>query len=207
DLGFAGGGVLQPQKLRARLEELGGAVGLGRLMAEGGAVVAEAGGQFCPRLHRMFADRNGEIGAQAQFASRQVGQGEGAAADFLARAVEKYFGRLQDRGFLAPIAPRGEEVEDGHGLGVERLDIGRRIIRKGDHQFARLRSLRISAARSARLTAIWAARPPVQAARLSTDLASSAPRARSLIVTSPRARSSPPSMIATAAPRLSAYLS
>jgi len=46
DFGLARGAIVQAQQLRTRLEELGGTVRLGRLMAEDQTVVADAGGNL-----------------------------------------------------------------------------------------------------------------------------------------------------------------
>jgi len=43
----------------------------------------------------MLADGNGEVGAQAQVAAGGIGEGEGAAADFFAVAVQENIGRLK----------------------------------------------------------------------------------------------------------------
>src|ERR1700754_3795069 len=99
-----------------------------------------------------------------------------------------------------------EKLQDGRGHAFQRLSGGGVIIGKGGHQLRPFSIALISATRAARLTLFCASRLATQSARLSTDLASSAPSARFLRVTSPRARSSPPSITAMAAPRLSAYL-
>src|SRR5690242_6077525 len=180
-------------------------------MTEHQPVIGNAGGQGATRQHRFPADGNGEIGPERQVAPRRVGQSKGASADFLAGAVEENLRRLQHRRFLARIAARGEQIEQRHGLGIQRLHGGGLVIRKGNHQGLPLAGplsiALISATNWLRATLFCASRLPTHSARLSTDLASSAPSAKTFRVTSPRPRSSPPSMTAMAAPRLSAYLS
>ena len=88
-----------------------GRLRLGRLMAEDQAVIADAGGKLARLLSTAWWQiGNGEIGAQAQFAARRIGQGEGAAADFLARTVEENVGGLQHRRLLAHIAARARKA-------------------------------------------------------------------------------------------------
>src|SRR6185437_4975858 len=204
DLGFARGTILQPQQFHARLEELGGAVRFQRLMAENQTVVANAGGEFGFGFHRLVTDGNGEIGAQAQIAPRWIGEGEGAAADFLARTIQENIGGLEHRWLLAHIEAGAEGGKNGVALRLQGLEFAAVVIRKGGHQ-PFLNIFWISATRFALSTVICASRFATQVARLSTDFASSAPSARSLIVTLPLARSSPPSITAMAASRLSAY--
>jgi hypothetical protein len=125
--------ILDAQEFDASLEELGRTLRPVGLIAKGQAVVGNARGKRQVRIHRVFADWNGQVGAQAQFTPRQIGQGEGAAADFLAGTVEKNFRGLQHRRLFADIAARAEQFQDGDGLGVQRLDVGRVIIGKGNH--------------------------------------------------------------------------
>ena len=126
---------------------------LGRLMAEDQAVIADARREAALRLHRLLADRNGEIGPQAQFAARRIGQGEGAAADFLARTVEENIGRLQHRRFFAGIAAR-REARPGSRRPARPAPRCRCcvVIGKGRHQRFLPACLLMSATRLSRLT-------------------------------------------------------
>ncbi len=133
DFGFAFGGIVQAQQFDASLEKLGGTFGAVGLIAEGQPIVGNPRRKFRAAVHRMLANGNGEIGAQRQLAARRIGQGESAAADFLAGTVEKNFRRLQDRRFLADIAARAEQLEQGDGLIVQRADGGGVIKWEGSH--------------------------------------------------------------------------
>ena len=75
-------------------------------MAKHQPIIGDARRETAFGLDRLAADRNGEVGAQAQFTPRRVHQGEGAAADFLAGTVQENLGRLQHRRFFAAIAAR-----------------------------------------------------------------------------------------------------
>src|SRR3954468_14916355 len=210
DFAFTGGAIFQPQQFHTRLEELRRPVWLARLMTEDQAVIGNARRETAFRQNRFAADGNGEVGTQRQFAAGRIHQGESAAADFLTGPVQENLRRLQHRGFFPHIATRGEQIEQRLCLAVQRRDGRRVVVGKSRHYTMPLllafSIALISATSASRLMLFCASRLATQSARLATSLASSAPSARSLSVTSPRARSSGPSTTAMAAPRLSAYL-
>src|SRR6185437_16019320 len=74
DLDFGGGAVLETEKLGTGLVELRRAVRLRRLMAKRESVVAKPRGIGIAALDLPFAGGDREIGAQAEFAARRIGQ-------------------------------------------------------------------------------------------------------------------------------------
>ena len=127
DLDLAGSAILQAEQFRTGLEKLRRAMRLVRLMTESQAVVGNPLRKRRTRIHRHFADRDGEIRAQAKVAPRRIGERKRPPTDFFARAVEENVRRLQHARFLARIAARREAFQDRDRLRVECVD-GRGVV-------------------------------------------------------------------------------
>ncbi len=114
----------------AELARVGLIVAL-RLEAEGGAVIAIAGGMIGFRVAFEIKPRHrhGQVGPQAKLVAGEVGEDIGAASDFFADLVEEDVGGLDDRGRNLLVARPPEQIEQAGGLGFESLELFRRFQR------------------------------------------------------------------------------
>src|SRR5690606_6934046 len=154
----------------------------------GGAAQGMAGGDV------VQADRDRVVRPQAQLDAVGRGGQEQAPAQILAGEIEEQVGILQDRRLDEVIARLDEEGRQAVG--------GR-----GDHDasYCRSRRSQIAVTRSASATSNWPGRSSRQTALSAIAADSILPRARSLICTTPRLRSSSPWMTTAGLLRRSAY--
>ena len=121
------------ETLDAGLAELArmGAIVAERLKAEGGAVIAIAGGPIGlgVTLEIKPRHRHGQVRPQTQLVAGQVGEHIGAAPHPLADLVEEDIGGLDDGGRNLLVAGVAEDIEQGGGLGFESLELFRRFQR------------------------------------------------------------------------------
>src|SRR5690606_20663676 len=146
-------------------------------------------------------DRNGEFRTQAERLPGLAFGQEDAAAQILARHVEERVGRLQHRNLGARRPALIEQREDVGGKGWQALDHCAPLC----SAFCASRTPRTAATSSSSLAENWAGRLARHSVLSVISAAALAPATRSLIWTSPLARSSPPWMKTQGAPRLSAY--
>ena len=112
----------------AELARVGLVAGL-RLEAEGGAVIAIAGFGLGVgvALEIKPRHRHGQVGAEAELIAGEIGEDIGAASDLLADLVEEDVGRLKDGGRNLLVARPPEAIEQGRGLGFQRLEFFRQF--------------------------------------------------------------------------------
>ena len=112
----------------AELARVGLIAGL-RLEAEGGTVIAIAGFGLGVgvALEIKPRHRHGQVGAEAELIAGEVGEHIGAASDLLADLVEEDVGRLKDGRRNLLVARPPETIEQGRGLGFQRLEFFRQF--------------------------------------------------------------------------------
>ncbi len=124
--GVGGGLVGRAKALDPRLAELARVrrAGAQRLKAEGRTVVAIAG--FRPGLRVTLEieprHRHRQIGPEAQLLAREIGEDVRPAAHLFADLIEKYAGRLQNRGRDEFVARAPEQSHQVPGLAFEGLE-------------------------------------------------------------------------------------
>ena len=131
DLGIGAVAVGDAETFDAGLAELArmGAARALRLKAEGGAVIAIAGLDIGARVTLEIEPRHrhGEVWPETQLGAGEIGKDVGAAPDRLADLVEQDVSRLDDRRRNLLVAALSKHLEQGGGLGFERLEFSRRF--------------------------------------------------------------------------------
>ena len=111
DLGIGRGGVGPADQFDAGLQELAGPAGP---VPEGRPVIAiGAEARRIAAGDMIAADRNGQLGPQAEFAALAVARQVEALCELFAGKVEEQLGRLQDRGLDRLVARRHEGRQEG----------------------------------------------------------------------------------------------
>ena len=105
--------------------------------AEGRPVIAIAGFRLGVgvALEIEPRHRDGQVGTEAELVAGEIGEDVGAVPDLLADLVEEDVGRLDDRRRNLLVARPPENIEQGRGLGFQRLEFFRRFSGHGGSGF------------------------------------------------------------------------